>query len=202
MLYASHEFRSRRCTNASAFAFKQSCDFDKHGKVLNVCALYLQEWLVVRYLDAIVSSHCAISCDSSYLRAYQRRASAYESLGDISAALQDLQWIINSSCDSSSLYREARGKTAELQRRYKRSQNADPYRVLGLRSSATTAEVKSQFRKLALQFHPDKTNNHEGGSEVFRLISQANSILSDEHRRRRFDATRLNRSRFDLQKRT
>lgn len=155
-----------------------------------------------RYLDAIVSSYCAMSCDSSYLRAYQRRASAYEYLGDISAALQDLQRIINSSCDSSSLYREARAKIGELQRRYKRSQNADPYRVLGLRSSATTAEVKSQFRKLALQFHPDKTNNHEGGSEVFRLISQANSILSDEHRRRRFDATRLNSSRFDLQKRT
>eukprot|EP00210_Caulerpa_lentillifera_P001387 g1334.t1 len=155
-----------------------------------------------RHLDAIVCSYCAISLDSTYLRAYQRRASAYESLGDISAALQDLQLIINSACDSSSVYREAKGKLNELQRRYKRSQTADPYKVLGLQSSAATLmEVKSQFRKLALQFHPDKTNN-EGAAEVFKLISQANSILSDEQKRRRFDSSRLSTSRFVVQKRT
>eukprot|EP00210_Caulerpa_lentillifera_P008600 g8204.t1 len=152
-------------------------------------------------LDAIVSCCCAVSADSSYLRAFQRRANAYESLGDISAALQDLQWIINSDCESSSLYHEAQVKIMELQSRYKRSQKADPYKVLGLCVSAGTAEVKSQFRKLALQFHPDKTSNQEGSAEVFKLISQANSILSDEIKRRRFDSVRLNSSRIDQTKR-
>lgn len=150
-----------------------------------------------RHLDAIVSSCCAISSDPSYLRAFQRRASAYESLGDIQAALQDLQWIVNSDCESSSLHREAQVKIEELQRPYKGSLKMDPYKVLGLGLSATAAEVKSQFRKLALQFHPDKTNNQEGSAEVFKLISQANSILSDESKRRRFDSARLNNSRFD-----
>mmetsp|Transcript_14179 Transcript_14179/g.17847 ORF Transcript_14179/g.17847 Transcript_14179/m.17847 type:complete len:315 (+) Transcript_14179:170-1114(+) len=71
--------------------------------------------------------------------------------------------------------------------------NADPYEVLGVAKDATTAQIKSAYRKLALKFHPDKQKGSEEdkarATSLFTKIGNAYEILSDEDARRRYDAT-------------
>jgi len=62
----------------------------------------------------------------------------------------------------------------------------DYYEVLGVQKGASTEEIKSAYRKLALQFHPDR-NKEPGAEEKFKAISEAYAVLSDEEKRKRYD---------------
>ena len=61
----------------------------------------------------------------------------------------------------------------------------DYYKTLGVEKSATTDEIKRAYRKLAHQYHPDKS----GGSDdtKFKEINEAYQVLSDEQKRAQYD---------------
>jgi curved DNA-binding protein CbpA len=61
----------------------------------------------------------------------------------------------------------------------------DLYRVLGLSQDASAEDIRSAFRRLAKQHHPDQG----GDAEAFKLIQRAYHVLSDETRRAAYDAT-------------
>ncbi len=63
----------------------------------------------------------------------------------------------------------------------------NPYEVLGVSSSASADEIKSAFRKLARQFHPDVNPNNPEAEEKFKEIGSAYGILSDEEKKAQFD---------------
>ena len=60
------------------------------------------------------------------------------------------------------------------------------YDVLGVSKSATDAEIKSAFRKLAKQYHPD-LNKEPGAEEKFKEIGEAYAVLSDSEKRKQYD---------------
>lgn len=60
------------------------------------------------------------------------------------------------------------------------------YEVLGVNRSATKDEIKNKYRKLALQFHPDR-NKDPAAEERFKQISEAYAVLSDDEKRKRYD---------------
>ncbi len=62
----------------------------------------------------------------------------------------------------------------------------DPYEVLGLAKSASAAEVKSAFRKLAKKFHPDQSKESRA-KERFAEIGSAYEIIGDEKKRAAYD---------------
>lgn len=62
----------------------------------------------------------------------------------------------------------------------------DPYAVLGVARDASADEIKSAYRKLARQYHPD-VNKDPGAEDKFKEIGEAYSILSDENRKAQFD---------------
>ncbi|MCI0562814.1 MAG: molecular chaperone DnaJ [Nitrososphaera sp.] len=62
----------------------------------------------------------------------------------------------------------------------------DYYETLGLQKNASTEEIKSAYRKLALQYHPDR-NKEAGAEEKFKQISEAYAVLSDADKRKRYD---------------
>ncbi|KAI5633091.1 dnaJ domain-containing protein [Phthorimaea operculella] len=65
----------------------------------------------------------------------------------------------------------------------------DYYRVLGVSRTATEAEIKKSYRKLALKWHPDKNpDNADEATRRFKEISEAYEVLSDESKRKLYDA--------------
>ncbi|XP_067930693.1 dnaJ homolog subfamily B member 14-like [Watersipora subatra] len=62
----------------------------------------------------------------------------------------------------------------------------DYYEILGVSRDASGSEIKKHYRKLALQFHPDK-NQTPGASEAFKAIGNAFSILSDPVKKQTYD---------------
>jgi len=62
----------------------------------------------------------------------------------------------------------------------------DYYATLNVSPTAKLQEIKKSFRKLAMQFHPDK-NKEEGAQERFQELSEAYAILSDAEKRKEYD---------------
>ena len=66
------------------------------------------------------------------------------------------------------------------------SAKRDYYEVLGVSKSSSAGEIKQQYRKLALKFHPDRNKSAEAG-EHFKEISEAYAVLSDTEKRQIYD---------------
>lgn len=62
----------------------------------------------------------------------------------------------------------------------------DFYEVLGLTKSASAAEIKAAYRKLALQWHPDR-NKASNANEKFKEINEAYAVLSDPKKKEQYD---------------
>src|SRR5271163_2690186 len=62
----------------------------------------------------------------------------------------------------------------------------DPYQVLGLTKSASAAEIKSAFRKLAKKYHPDQSKEPKA-KDRFAEVGSAYEILGDDKKRKAFD---------------
>jgi curved DNA-binding protein len=63
----------------------------------------------------------------------------------------------------------------------------DYYKILGVERNASEAEIKSSFRKLALQYHPDRNPGNKEAEEKFKGINEAYEVLSDPQKRSRYD---------------
>ncbi|MFA6554154.1 MAG: molecular chaperone DnaJ [Candidatus Paceibacterota bacterium] len=63
----------------------------------------------------------------------------------------------------------------------------DYYKTLGVEKGASKDDIKKAFRKLAHQYHPDKTKNDPTASQKFKEASEAYSILSDDGKRQQYD---------------
>jgi len=64
----------------------------------------------------------------------------------------------------------------------------DYYKVLELARGATAEEIKVNYRRLAMKWHPDRNAGSVEAEERFKAISEAYSVLSDESARRAYDA--------------
>ncbi len=63
----------------------------------------------------------------------------------------------------------------------------NPYAVLGLAPSASDAEIRAAFRKLAKQHHPDRNPDDKKSEDKFKEVSAAFDIVGDSDRRKKFD---------------
>jgi molecular chaperone DnaJ len=66
------------------------------------------------------------------------------------------------------------------------SSKRDYYEILGISKNSSKEDIKNAYRKLALQYHPDRNKSH-GAEEKFKEISEAYAVLSDEEKRKRYD---------------
>ncbi|MFH1379535.1 MAG: molecular chaperone DnaJ [bacterium] len=63
----------------------------------------------------------------------------------------------------------------------------DYYEILGVSKNATKDEVKAAFRKLALQFHPDRNQGNKEAEEKFKELNEAYEVIADPQKRQMYD---------------
>lgn len=68
----------------------------------------------------------------------------------------------------------------------------DYYKILGVEKTATQDEIKKAYRKLAMKYHPDRNPGNKVAEEKFKEITEANEVLSDPDKRKKYDTLGAN----------
>lgn len=79
----------------------------------------------------------------------------------------------------------------------------DYYKILEIKKDASADEIKKAYRKLARKYHPDLNPNNEEANKKFQQINEANEVLSDPEKRKKYDQFGQNwqqASQFDSQR--
>jgi curved DNA-binding protein len=63
----------------------------------------------------------------------------------------------------------------------------DYYKILGVEKTASSDDIRKAFRRLAIKYHPDKNQNDKVAEEKFKEINEANEVLSNPDKRKRYD---------------
>ncbi|XP_011620841.1 dnaJ protein P58IPK homolog B isoform X1 [Amborella trichopoda] len=167
--------------------FKGALALDPNHTAYNV-HLYLELCKVLiklgRGKDALDSCTAALDIDGELIDALVQRGEAKLLVEDWEGAVGDLQAAAQKSPQDMSI-REA---LMRAEKSLKLSKRKDWYKILGISRTASIAEIKRAYKKLALQWHPDKNvDNREEAETKFREIAEAYEILGDEDKRVRYD---------------
>src|SRR5262249_1850638 len=73
----------------------------------------------------------------------------------------------------------------------------DYYKVLGVPKDASDADIKAAYRKLARKYHPDMNKGDKKSEARFKEINEANEVLSDPEKRRKYDQLGSNWAAYD-----
>ena len=145
-----------------------------------------------KFCDAVMECCVSRTFDDTYIRALQRRADAYLSMGDWPMAMKDLEELAPHMGDDCAM------KLREAQRKVKNgATSCEHYAVLGVSSRATKADVSKAYKSLALKFHPDKAPSdavRPASEALFKRVAEAYAVLKDASKRASYDATRIRRT--------
>jgi len=75
----------------------------------------------------------------------------------------------------------------------------DYYKILGVDKTATADEIKKAYRKLAVKYHPDKNPNNKSAEEKFKEINEANEVLGNVEKRKKYDELGVNWNSYQQQ---
>jgi len=73
----------------------------------------------------------------------------------------------------------------------------DYYKILGVDKTASKEEIKKQYKKLARKYHPDVNPGNKEAEEKFKAINEANEVLSDDEKRKKYDALGADWKRYE-----
>ncbi|CAI0471482.1 unnamed protein product [Linum tenue] len=134
--------------------------------------------------DALNSCNDALNIDEELLEALVQRGEAKLLTEDWEGAVEDLK----SAAQQSPQDMNIREALMRAEKALKMSKRKDWYKILGISKTASIAEIKRAYKKLALQWHPDKNvENREEAENKFREIAAAYEVLGDDEKRARFD---------------
>ncbi|KAI9260221.1 hypothetical protein BY458DRAFT_516538 [Sporodiniella umbellata] len=179
-------FKSNRLADAYE-AYTSALEIDPKNDHMNA-RLYSNRAAVLqkqkKFDEALSDCDQALSLDGEFFKVFSRRAACYMETEQYEEAVKDYQKLIE--VDGSNREYQSLLRKAELE--LKKSQRKDYYKVLGLTKTATETEIKKAYRKLALQYHPDKNAGDEKAEVRFKEIGEAYAILSDAEKKARYDS--------------
>ena len=73
----------------------------------------------------------------------------------------------------------------------------DYYKVLGVSKDAAQADIKKKYRKLAVQYHPDKNPDNAEAEKKFKEISEAYEVIGDPEKRKKYDELGANWKQYE-----
>ncbi|KAG0601514.1 hypothetical protein M758_11G117800 [Ceratodon purpureus] len=125
-----------------------------------------------------------LEMDGASLDALEQRAEAKLLVEDWEGAVADFKAAIQQNPQDHDL----REMLQRAEHALKLSKRKDWYKVLGLSNTASALEIKKAYKRLALQWHPDKNqDNKEAAEDKFREVAEAYEVLGDEEKRERYD---------------
>ncbi|KAG5043752.1 hypothetical protein GLYMA_03G179800v4 [Glycine max] len=134
--------------------------------------------------DALDSCSEALKIDEELVEALVQRGEAKLLTEDWEGAVEDLR----SAAQKSPQDMNIREAVMRAEKALKISKRKDYYKILGISKTASAADIKRAYKKLALQWHPDKNvEKREEAEAQFREIAAAYEVLSDEDKRVRYD---------------
>jgi DnaJ family protein C protein 7 len=137
--------------------------------------------------EAVQDCNRALSLDANYLKAYLRRARAYTRMERYEEAVRDYEQAKKLDPENTDVRHRLREAKLEL----KKSKRKDYYKLLGVPKDANDDQIKKAYRKLALQWHPDKHGHSPEAAlkaeAMFKEVGEAFSVLSDAKKRQRYD---------------
>ncbi|PCH36519.1 protein prenylyltransferase [Wolfiporia cocos MD-104 SS10] len=171
-------------------ALERIGDKDEEGKGGQIRAILLSNRATTlvkleRHEDALADIEESLRLYPASFKAYRTRARINLHLEKYDPAVADFKSAIEqaemegSDADVRALRAELKKAEAAL----KRSKSKDYYKILGVARDCSEVEIKKAYRRESLKHHPDKG----GDEEKFKLVVEAHSVLSDPHRRERYD---------------
>eukprot|EP00053_Salpingoeca_punica_P019735 m.201838 g.201838 ORF g.201838 m.201838 type:complete len:492 (-) comp17712_c0_seq2:3486-4961(-) len=139
-----------------------------------------------RNKDAIQTCQSAINADPDNIDNYLQRAKAHETEGDYDAALADLQAAHGKQSDNQQINEAIQ----RVQRMQKQAKKRDYYKILGVPRNADKKEINKAYRKLSVEWHPDKFQDPDLRKEAekkFMDLRDAKEVLTDPNMRQVFD---------------
>jgi DnaJ family protein C protein 7 len=138
-----------------------------------------------KYEEALLDTEASLALYLASFKALRTRARINLHFENFDAAIADFRTsmeqakIEGADADVRALMSELKNTEAAL----KRSKTKDYYNILGVAKDCTEVEIKKAYRRESLKHHPDKG----GDEEKFKLVVEANAVLSDPQRRERYD---------------
>lgn len=140
-----------------------------------------------RHEEALVDTDASLSISPNSFKALRTRARINLHLEKYDASVADFKSAIQqATTEGSATEADIRALKVDLKKAeaaLKRSKTKDYYKILGLARECTEIEIKKAYRRESLIHHPDKG----GDEEKFKLVVEANAVLSDPQRRERYD---------------
>lgn len=133
------------------------------------------------YDKAIEDCTEALRLDPGYVKAQKIRAKAYGAAGNWDEAVKDYKSVAEVNPGEKGIQEDIRHAEFEL----KKSKRKDFYKILGVGKDASDSEIKKAYRKMAIQYHPDK--NPDSTDEKFKEIGEAYETLIDPQKRAAYD---------------
>ncbi|KAJ5774413.1 hypothetical protein N7457_009309 [Penicillium paradoxum] len=164
----------------------QALEVDPSNKDMNAKILgnRAQAYINLKEYDSAVQDCTeALRLDPGYVKALKLRAKAHGGADNWEEAVRDYKSVAENSPGERGIAEEIRRAEFEL----KKSQRKDYYKILGVGKDASDQEIKKAYRRLAIQYHPDKNRDGEAGDEKFKEIGEAYETLIDSQKRAAYD---------------
>lgn len=158
--------------------WSQALEVDPSNKDMNAKILQNRAQAHINlkeYDNAVKDCTEALRLDPSYVKAQKIRAKAHGAAGNWEEAVRDYKAVAESNPTEKGIQEEIRKAEFEL----KKAQRKDYYKILGVSKDASEHEIKKAYRKLAIQYHPDKNRDDPQGDEKFKEIGEAYETLID-----------------------
>ncbi|PCH34746.1 TPR-like protein, partial [Wolfiporia cocos MD-104 SS10] len=188
--------RALDCWN-SALELVGEKEDEGNGGLVRALLLRLRAAIRLRleqYLEGIKDIDAALKLEPASVKAYATRGRLHAGLELYETAVEDFTSALeHGGPDLDELERlDLQAERSELENKVEeeRKKEKDYYQILGLSVTCTTAEIRKAYRIYSLKYHPDKG----GIAELFKLVSEAYSVLSNEESRRDYDAKRRRRN--------
>lgn len=156
----------------------QALEVDPANKDMNAKILQnrAQAYINLKEFDSAIEDCTeALRLDPGYVKAQKMRAKAYGGAERWEDAVRDYKNVAENNPGEKGIAEDVRRAEFEL----KKAQRKDYYKILGVSKDAGDNEIKKAYRKMAIQYHPDKNRDAEDAEDKFKEIGEAYETLID-----------------------